>query len=75
MDRKKTTIYLTQEDERMLDALTRGGEVSRAHVIRESIARYYAELPDDMPTVGLFEDDELHSTDLDAYFKANWSPE
>jgi len=67
MERKKTTIYLTEEDERKLDFLTGNGERSRASVIREAIAHFYAETPFVMPTGNLFEDDELSSNEIDEW--------
>jgi hypothetical protein len=72
----KTTIYIPDEEMAALDALARRESRPKAALIREAIAQYVAKCRRPSPqAVGIFEDSEVDSTNLDDWLSANWRPE
>ena len=72
----KTTINLPDEEVAALDALARRESRPKAALIREAIDLYIADRPRPMPkAVGIFEDRDVDSTNIDEWLGANWRPE
>lgn len=69
----KTTIYITAEEMAALDATARREDRSKAAVIRDAIGKYVVEPNQLMPeAVGIFEDTEVDSTNIDEWLAENW---
>jgi hypothetical protein len=72
----KTTIHIPPEEMAALEALAKREDRSKASIIREAIGRYVTESCPPLPeAVGIFEDTEVDSTNLDDWLRENWHPE
>lgn len=72
----KTTLHIPEVEMAALEAIARREDRPKAAVIREAIARYVAEVSPPKPeAVGIFEDHEVDSTNIDDWLRENWRPE
>jgi predicted transcriptional regulator len=75
---KKTTVYLTDEIESGLEAISRRKHRPKADLIREALAEYIAEEQPALPRwIGMIKDDDgsLRSDNVDEWLEENWHPE
>jgi predicted transcriptional regulator len=75
---KKTTVYLTDEIESGLEAISRRKRRPKADLIREALADYIADEQPALPRwIGMIKDDDgsLRSDNVDDWLKENWHPE
>ena len=71
----KTTIHIPEEEMAALEAIARREDHPKAAVIREAIGRYVTENSRPRPeAVGIFDDTEVDSTNLDEWLRENWNP-
>jgi predicted transcriptional regulator len=72
----KTTIYIPDDQMAALDAMAKREARPKAQLIREAIELYVTENAQPMPdAIGIFEDLEVDSTNVDDWLRANWRPE
>ena len=75
---KKTTIYLTDELDSGLDAISKRKHRPKADLIREALAEYIDDEEPVLPRwIGMIKDDDgsLRSDNVDEWLKENWRPE
>lgn len=71
----KTTVHIPAEEIAALEALAKHEARSKAALIREAIGRYVTESCYQLPeAVGIFEDIEVDSRNLDDWLRANGRP-
>ena len=75
---KKTTIYLTDEIESGLDAISRRKHRPKADLIREALTDYIADEEPSWPrSIGIISEDDgaVRSDNVDEWLEENWHPE
>ena len=69
-------MYLTDEMQFALGEIARRSQRSKAEVIREAVAALIAGQKRPRPkSIGMIEDDDVQSTNVNDWLKTNWSPE
>ncbi len=72
----KTTVYLTDDLTAAYEAFAKQDARPKAEVIREALDTYAANRVRRLPeAVGIFDDDEVNSTNVDDWLRAHWHPE
>jgi hypothetical protein len=72
----RTAIDIPEEKMAALEAIAEREARPRDELILEAIGRYVTEQSRPVPeAVGIFEDTEVDSTNLEEWLRANWRPE
>jgi len=74
---KKTTIYLPEELDSGLDAISKSKHRPKADLIREAVDRYICDEGRRLPSfIGMIDDDDgtLSARNTEAWLEANWHP-
>lgn len=72
----KSTVYFTDEQMATWESLARREARPKAAVLRDALEYYADKVGRRMPSaVGIYEDDEVNSTNVDEWLRANWRPE
>ena len=70
---EKTTLYLSNELQRSLIAVSRREGRPQAEIIREAIAAYISQqTPVRLGSIGAGSDDEVSGADSEAWLRKNW---
>jgi len=71
----KTTVYFSDEQMATLDVRARREARSRAEILRDALDAYAETQATSLPkAVGIFEDYEVDSSNIDDWLQANWRP-
>ena len=72
----KTTIYIPDDQMAALDAMAKREARPKAQLIREAIELYVVDNAQPMPeAVGIFDDVDVDSSNVDEWLRDNWRPE
>ena len=71
----KSTVYFTDEQMATWESLAKREAKPKAEVLRDALEFYADKVGRRMPSAGIYEDDEVNSTNVDEWLRANWRPE